>query len=154
MVCSRPSPFHPLASLLRLCAYIRLLFQIKASSEGLGSPLHNTTIPYQVNPSIPEFDHPFPTDPAALCGLLDELARHLQSRVPGCEWLEEGAIKFVGDRPIDVGEVANIFVGMRGNRKVAVKCYRFYPSLDYLPSYMVRVPCNSSARPAYRKFHR
>lgn len=42
-------------------------------------------------------------------------------------------------RPIDAGQVANIFVGMRGNIKVAVKCYRFYPSSGYLPAYMVRI---------------
>lgn len=135
MAGSQSSPLRLSTSLSRLFVYIRLLFHIKASSEGARPSWHAADAQNQVDPPIPNY---FPTDPAALCDLLDELARHIQSRLPDCEWLEEGAIRFVADRPVDVGEVANIFVGMRGKRKVAVKCYRFYQSSDYLPTYTVR----------------
>ena len=139
MASLRLSSFRLPASLSRLSAYIRLLFYIKASLGGTGPSSHTANTPGHAAPIVLEFDQSSPTDPAVLCDLLDELTRNLQSRLPGCEWLEEGAIEFIGDRPIDAGQVANIFVGMRGNIKVAVKCYRFYPSSGYLPAYMVRI---------------
>lgn len=137
---SKPSPFRYPTSLSRLFAHIHLFFHIKASLEGTGSFSHTgTKIPDQEGQLIPEFEQYSPSDPAALCDLLHELARHLRSRLPGCKWFEEGAIEFDSDCPADAGEVANIFAGTMGDRKVLVKCYRFYPSTDYLPSYMVRM---------------
>ena len=142
MTSLRLSSFRPSVSISRLSAYIRLLFHIKASLEGTGSSSHTPNTPDQADQAIPEFDRSSPTDPAVLCNLLDELTRNLQSRLPGCELLEEGVIEFIGDRPIDAGQVANVFVGMKGNRKVAIKCYRFYQCSDYLPAYMVRIFCD------------
>ena len=132
----RPSPSRTAALPSRLFARICLLFHITALLEGASSSPRDE--PDQGDPPTPEFDQLFPADPTALCNLLHELTHHLRSRLPAREWLEEGAIKFVGDHPVGAGEVANIFIGMRGNRKVVVKCYRFYPSVDYLPTYMVR----------------
>ena len=140
MANSQTSPSRPPASFSRLFAFILLLHVNTSLHEEAGSPSHTAHIPNQVDPPVSEFDRPLPSDPVALCNYLYELAPHLRSWLPaGCEWLGEEAIKFVSDHPIDVGEVANIFVAMRGNRKVVVKCYRFYPSSDYLPSYTVRV---------------
>ena len=139
MASSQSSPSRPSASFSRLFAYIRLLFRIGVSPEGIGSAPHTINIPDQVDPPTTEFDRPLPSDPAALCEFLYELASNLRSLLPGHEWLEEEALKFVSDRPVDVGEVADIFVGARGDRKLVVKRYRFYPSSDYLPAYMVRV---------------
>ena len=146
MAGSQPSPLRLPSSLSRLFIYIRLLFHTKASPEGARPSSPAADAPDQVDPSVPNY---FPTDPAALCDLLDKVARHLQSRLPDCEWLEEGEIKFTTVRPVDVGEVADIFVGMRENRKVAVKCYRFYQSSDYLPTYMVRKLDDLWVRPAH-----
>ena len=81
-----------------------------------------------------------PTPPPYATSSTNSLVtRHLRSRLPGCKWFEEGAIEFDSDCPADAGEVANMFAGTMGDRKVLVKCYRFYPSTDYLPSYMVRM---------------
>jgi len=132
---SQLPPFRPQISLSRLRAYVRILFHPKASIEGASSPSHTIDVPHPANLSIPQR---LPTDPTASCDLLYELAPHLRSWLPRCRWLEEGAIKFMDDRPVDVGEVANIYLGMRGNRKVVIKCYRFHPSSDYLPTYTVR----------------
>ena len=150
MAGSQVLPFRPPSSPSRLFAHIRLPFRIKASLEGAGSSSHSANIPEQVYQSIPEFDHPFPTDPAALCNLLHEVVGQLRPLLSGCEWLEEGAIKFASDHPVDAGEVADIFIGMRGDQKVVVKCYRFYPSSDYLPSYTVRIFRGLLVCPAYR----
>ena len=134
MARSQLSSFRPQVSPSRLLAHIHLLFHLKGSLEAAGSPSHPVNVPAPPDLSIPES---FPTDPAALCDLLNELTFHLQSWLPDRQWLE-GAIKFVGNGPVDTGEVANIYLGMRGNRKVIIKCYRFYPS-DYFPTYMVGV---------------
>lgn len=56
---------------------------------------------------------------------------------PSWTTIEEGTVGFVGDRPMDAGEVANTYVDMKGNHKVAIKCHRFYPSSCCLPTYVV-----------------
>ena len=150
MAGSQVLPFRSPSLPSRLFARIRLPFRIKASLEAAGSSSHSANIPEQVYPPIPDFDYPFPTDPAELCNHLHELAGQLRSLLSGCEWLEEGAIEFASDHLADAGEVANIFIGMRGDRKVVVKCYRFYPYTDYLPSYTVRILRDLFACPAYR----
>ena len=66
----------------------------------------------------------------------------LVSRLPpllpdSCEWLEQGALSVVGEHPVDAGSVADVWVGMMGHRKVAIKSYRYYSSSDYLPTYVV-----------------
>jgi len=134
MAGSQLSHFHPHVSLSRLRAYVRILFYPKTPLEGASPPSHPIDVPAPADLSIPEL---LPTDPAASCALLYELASHLRSWLPYCRWLEEGTIEFVGNHPVDAGEFANIYLGMRGNRKVIIKCYRFYPSSDYFPTYMV-----------------
>ena len=73
----------------------------------------------------------------------------LVSRLPpllpdGCEWLEKGALQVIGEHPFDAGSIADVWVGLMGNRrKVAIKAYRYCSSSDYLPTYVV-----SETRPA------
>jgi len=122
--------FRLKASIPRFFSHLRLPFHIGASVEDGWLP-YTTDVP----------DQPTPTDPDALCGFLVELGRHLRPLLPDDrEWLEEGTIETIGDSPVDAGEVADILVGMKGNLKVAVKRYRFYSSVDFLPTYMVSIP--------------
>ena len=79
-----------------------------------------------------------PLDPGPLREHLIDLVTHLPPLLPdSCEWLEQGAFEVVGERPIDAGSVADVWIGMIGNRKVAIKSYRYYSSSDYLPTYVV-----------------
>jgi hypothetical protein len=68
-----------------------------------------------------------------------ELVLHLRPLLPGCEWLEEGTIEFLGDFPANAGDFANTLVGMRGNRRFAVKHYRLHSSSSYFPTFIVSV---------------
>jgi len=156
MTGSQLSHLHPQDLLSRLRAYVRTLCHSETSQERAGSPsdpvnVPDPDVPAPADLSIPEL---LPADPAASCALLYELTSQLRSWLPCCRWLEEGTIKFVGDRPVDAGEVANIYLGMRGNRKVIVKCYRFYPSSDYFPTYMVGVLSSLCVFSSSLKIHR
>ena len=46
-------------------------------------------------------------------------------------------LEVVGEHPVDAGAVADVWIGMMGNRKVAIKSYRCYSSSEYLVTYMV-----------------
>ena len=85
------------------------------------------------------FDHSVPPlDPAVLLERLIDLVSRLPPLLPdSCEWLDQGAVEFVGGRPVDAGSVADVWVGMMGNRTIAIKSYRYYSSSDYLPTYVV-----------------
>jgi len=79
-----------------------------------------------------------PLDPGTLREHLIDLVARLPPLLPGsCEWLEQGAFEVIGGRPIDAGSVADVWVGVMGNRRVAIKSYRYYSSSDYLPTYVV-----------------
>ena len=69
--------------------------------------------------------------------LIDLVSRLPPSLPDGCEWLEKGALQVVGEHPFDAGSVADVWVGLTGNRKVAIKSYRYCSSSDYLPTYVV-----------------
>ena len=76
--------------------------------------------------------------PGALHEHITNLVSHLPQLLPdSCEWLEQGSLEVVGDHPVDAGGVADVWVGMMGVRKVAIKSYRYYSSSDYLPTYVV-----------------
>lgn len=104
----------------------------------LSSP--DTTVLHPPGPSTLEVDKGLPTYSHSLCELLMELVSHIRPLLLGdYEWLEEGAIEAIDDHPTAAGGVANILVGTKGSRKVAIKQYRVYATLDYLPTYMVPV---------------
>ena len=86
----------------------------------------------------PAVDRELPTESDALSEFLVQLVSHLQSSPQfDCEWLGEGEVEVVGRGPVDAGEFADIFVGMRGTCKVAIKHYRFNSSSNHLSTYMV-----------------
>lgn len=137
---SRNSSPHPQPPISRLLARLGLLPRPCAPLNGANLPSPATDVLHQQGTSTLEIDQGLPTDPDVLCELLVELVSHLQPLLSGdCEWLKEGAIEVTDDRPVAAGEVANIFVGMKGNHKVAIKHYRFYSTSDYLPTYIVGV---------------
>lgn len=142
VVHSRRSPFYPKALFSRLPTYLRRLSHPDTSLEGVGSPLPTTDVPDQFGSSPPGID------PGALCEHIVDLVHHLQSLLPSdCKWLEEGAIEVVGERPVDAGGFADVWVGMMENRKVAIKSYRCYSSSDYLPTYVVSGTCHVACIP-------
>lgn len=89
-------------------------------------------------PSPPEISRSLPIDPGELCEHLVNLVSHLPSLLPDdCKQLEQGTLEVVGERPIDAGDVADIWVGKMGNRKVAIKSYRYCSTSDYIPIFVV-----------------
>lgn len=133
------SPFRPRASLSRLLACLRRPSDPGASIKRVKLPLHSTDTLNRPGPPPPEIRRPLPRlDPGLLCEHLVDLVYHLQSLVPtNCRWLKEGALEFVGERPVDAGGIADVWIGMMGGRKVAIKSYRCNSSSDYMPIYVV-----------------
>ena len=127
---SKRSPLRPKDSFSRLLTSIRLLFHPRALLEGVDASTSRTI-------SVP--DQLLPIDSGMLYEHLVDLVHHLQSLLPGsCEWLEQGALEFVGEHPVDAGGVADIWVGeMDNRRKVAIKAYRCYSSSNNFPTYVV-----------------
>ena len=85
----------------------------------------------------PEVDRPLPIDPNAISEHLVDLARHFRSLLPGSERVEEGTLEVIGERPVDAGGVADVWVGRMGNRKIAIKAYRYNSSSNYLSTFVV-----------------
>jgi hypothetical protein len=149
---SKRSSFHHKAPFSRLLASLRLIFHPKTLLEEVNVPPCTTNVPDQSESFPPDsIGQSFPIDPDAQCEHLIDLVSHLQSLLPGsCEWLEQRALEVVGEHPVDAGGVADVWLGMMGNRKVAIKSYRCYSSSDYLPTYVVsgtylwRVPLTES----------
>lgn len=98
-----------------------------------------TNAPDQPDPPMPEIEQQLPTGSDVSCEHLVELVLHLRPLLPGCEWLEEGTLEFLGDFPIDAGDFVNTLVGVRGNRRFAVKHYRLHSSSSYFPTFIVSV---------------
>jgi len=123
-------------SLARHFVPLRLvLFHPNASLEEANVPLLAADVCDQKESA--ELELSLPVDPDALRGHLD-LIHHLQELFPaGFQWLDQGVIEIVGDFPIDGGGAAEVWVGMMGKRKVAVKSYRYYSASDCLPNYAV-----------------
>lgn len=74
-----------------------------------------------------EIDHSIATDLGTHVNLASQLWLSLPAN---CRRLRQQDLKVVGTRPIDAGSFADIWVGMMGDRKVAVKSYRYYSSTD------------------------
>ena len=69
---------------------------------------------------------------------LTDIVSHLPPLpLDSCEWLVQGALEVIGGHFIDTSGVADIWVGIMGNRKVAIESYRCRSSSDYLTNYMV-----------------
>ena len=136
---SKRSSLHPKVPFSRLLTYLRLISHPKALLERVSVP--SPTVDAGQSESFPiEIDQPFPISYGALCEHvhLVDLVRHLRSLLPsGCEWLEQGALEVVGEHPVDAGGVADVWVGKMGDRRIAIKAYRFYSSSNYLPTYLV-----------------
>lgn len=74
-------------------------------------------------------------------GALVNVAGRLRSSLPpSYRWLGQENLKIVGSRPIDAGGFADVWVGEMGGRKVAVKSYRCYASMNHLPIYQASHP--------------
>jgi hypothetical protein len=81
--------------------------------------------------------HPIHRDP--LCEHIAELVGDYLKPLlqDSCDWLEQDAIEVDGGLLVR-GDVAEIWVGTMGDRKVAIKSYRpSFPCPDYVPIYEV-----------------
>jgi len=135
---SERSSFHHRRLFPRLLTLLRLIFHPKTSLEGVDTPFCATDIPNQSKSFSPGIDQSIPIDPGAVGEHLVDLVPHLRSRLPdSCEWLEHGALEFVGEHPVDAGGTADVWVGKVEKRKVAIKVYRCDSSSNYLVTYMV-----------------
>lgn len=135
---SRRSSFRPRDTFSRLLTSLRLAFHSATSFEGVSVFLCTTDCPNQSEPLPPDSDQSLPIDPGVACEHLVDLVRHPQLLLPGnCEWLEQGALEFVGEHPVNAGGVADVWVGKMGDRKIAIKAYRCDSSSNNLPTYAV-----------------
>jgi len=124
-----PSPHLPKDLLSHLLTSLRPIFHPKSSLKVADMSSHAAGGLDQSKPS---------PDPGALHEHLIGLVSHPPPLLPdSCGWLERGALVVIGEHPIDAGSVADVWVGMMGNRKVAIKSYRYHSSSDYLPTYVV-----------------
>ena len=97
-----------------------------------------TNIPDWSGPAPQRNDRSLPIDPDALREHLIDLVSRIPSLLPESgEWLERGVLDVVGEHPIAAGDVADVWVGMMGNRKVAIKSYRYCSTSNYMPAYVV-----------------
>lgn len=98
-------------------------------------------VPDQWGPSSSEADQSLPIDPSALCEHIADLVPHLPLLLPAsCKWLEQGALEVGGEHPINAGGVVDVWVGMMGDRKVAIKSYRCSSSSDHRLTHVVSGP--------------
>jgi hypothetical protein len=106
-----------------------MVFRPRVSPEGVN---------VSNQPESPEIDQSLPIDLVALCEHLVDLVLHLRPLLPdSCRWMEQGALEIIGAYPFAAGGIADVWVGIMGDRKVAIKSYRCYSSSNYLPTYVV-----------------
>jgi len=135
---SKLSPFRQQNLVSHLLASLHLILCPKSSAGGVDVPSHATIRHDQSDPTRPEIGRTPQIDSGALHEHLIELVSHLPPLLSdGCGWLERGALELIGGRPVDAGGVADVWIGMMGDRKVAIKSYRYCLSSDYLPTYVV-----------------
>ena len=128
--------------LSRLFTSLRHIFHRGASLIGTNPASYPIEVPTQSKSLPPETDLLHPVDHFALCEYLVGLMCPLRSLLPGsCEWLEQGALEFVGEHPVDAGGAADVWAGKMGDRKVAIKSFRCYSSTDYVVTYVVSRTC-------------
>jgi len=133
---SKRSLYCPQDAFSCFLTYLRCLHHPKTLPEGVDAP--TVVISDQSGPPPQEFYQLPPVDPIPLCDCIVDLAPHLPSLLSAsCEWLDRGALEVDGEHPVNAGGVADIWVGMMGNRKVAVKSYRRNSSSDHRMTYVV-----------------
>lgn len=87
---------------------------------------------------LPEVDQSPLIKPGALCEHITDSVPHLPSLLPAsCKWLEQGALEIGGEHPVNAGGVADVWIGMMENHKVAIKSYRRNSCSDYRLTYVV-----------------
>ena len=130
---------EPKNGVSRLFRFLRLLCHPQSPLRGVNGPLFITD-PDKLKSS--EINQTMPIDPVTPCEFLLDLVPHIRPLLPdSCTWFEEGAIEVVGEFPASAGRVADVWVGMVGDRKVAIKSYRCCSSSDYLPNYVASRTC-------------
>ena len=131
----RPPPAdmsHHRDSLTRLFTSLRRLSHLRGPLEWIDAPSTTTDALDQFGPL--EID----IDPDTLRVHSFDLVLRLQESLPAdCKWLDEATIQVDGEFPKAAGGTANVWVGIMGVRKVAIKSYRCYSSSDWLPNYVV-----------------
>ena len=134
----KPISYRLKGTFFCLLTSLRPAFHPKPSLGGGDIPSHTTGRSDQLVPSQPKVDHSLSAGSSAVREHLIDLVSHLPPLLPdSCEWLRKEALKVVGRHPIDAGGVADVWVGVMGDHKVAIKSYRYDSSSDYLPTYMV-----------------
>ena len=135
---SKLSPLRPRSPVSHLLTFPRRISHQETPLERFDVSSHTTGVPGRSEQFPPAIDELHPTDPGALCKHLVGLVSRLQPLLPAsCSWLEPGSIEVVGEHPVDAGGVADVWVGKMGDRRIAIKAYRFYSSSNYLPTYLV-----------------
>lgn len=82
-----------------------------------------------------------PIPPALLREHLLGLARQLRPLLPGGCVLGADTLQVTGACPIDAGGVADIWKGVMGDRRVAIKSLRYSLSSDHTKTYEVSDSC-------------
>ena len=127
-------------TLAPLSASLRGLFRLKNSLQEADVHLLAADELNQLESA--EFELSLPVDPETQHEYLRDLVLRLQESLPvGFQQLDQGVLEVVGRFPVGAGGVADIWLGMMGNRKVAIKSYRRYSSSDWLPSCVVSRTC-------------
>jgi len=130
-----PRPGGPLS---RLFLSLRLIFHSKTSLGGVNIRSPTADVPDRSGLAPQAVDRSLPMDPDEVCEHLIDLVSRIPSLLPDSgEWLERGVLEVIGGHPIAAGDVADIWVGILGNRKVAIKSYRYSSSSNYMPTYVV-----------------
>jgi len=135
---SKRSSSYPKGPSFRLLTYLCRLHHPKTFPEGVNVLPPTADAPDPSRPPTPEDDHSSSIDPGALCEYVVDLVPHLPSLLPAsCEWVEQGALEVGGERPVNAGSVADVWIGRMGDRKVAIKSFRHSSHSDHRLTYVV-----------------
>ena len=140
----------------RLLASLRLLLHLKTPLEGSDAPSRTTGAPDQSELFPLEIGQSPSIDPGPLCEHLVGLVRHLRSPLlASCEWLERGALEFVGGRPIDAGGVADIWIGEMDNRNQGLQMLFIFKQLsDIRGKWRLPLACGFTKGPSVEVLQR
>lgn len=124
-------------SFFRLLVYILLTLYPEILPERVDVPSSTTRAPGQPDSSLARIPRSPQFDPNQLYeSLVERMRRRLKPSLQGCEWLEQDTIEV--DAFLALGDFAKVLSGTMGNRKVAIKAYRYsLPCPDDSPIYMV-----------------
>ena len=98
-----------------------------------GDFLSHTAHAQNQSESIPlETDRFLTTDRNELVNLAGRLRPFLPAKY---YWLGQDDLKVVGTHPVDAGGFADVWVGKMGDRRIAIKSYRWSASADHVQIY-------------------